>query len=196
MSGVNADEITGLLLAWRRGDTSAPKRLFPIVYDELRALAHRQLGRARRGGTLDTTALVHEAYLKLAGGAGLSLHDRGHFFALAATAMRQILVDYARRRTAAKRGGPEGPVAMSDLDRPAPVTPDRALELIALHDALAKLEALEPRLGRVVELRVFGGMSIEEVAKVLEVSEGTVKRDWLKARSFLSLEIGASRPAS
>lgn len=188
---MNPGEITRLLEAWRRGDTTAPKRLFPLVYDELRALAHRQLGRMRRNGTLDTTALVHEVYLKLAGGAEVSLHERGHFFALAATAMRQILVDYARRRTAAKRGGPEGPAAMPDLERPGSVAPDRAMELLALNQALEKLETLEPRLARVVELRVFGGLSIEEAAQALDVSEGTVKRDWLKARAFLSLEIGA-----
>lgn len=189
-------EITRLLLAWRDGDTSAPKRLFTIVYDELRALAHRQLGRPRRHGTLDTTALVHEAYLKLAGGAEMSLHDRGHFFALAATAMRQILIDYARRRTAAKRGGREEPAAIPDLDRLPTVAPDRALELLALDEALARLEAIEPRLGSVVELRVFGGLSIEETARVLEVSEGTVKRDWLKARAFLALHLGVSAPVS
>jgi RNA polymerase sigma factor (TIGR02999 family) len=191
---VNSAEITRLLAAWRRGDLAAPQHLFPLVYDELRALAHRQLGRPRRHGTLGTTALVHEAYLKLAGGAEVSLHDRGHFFALAATAMRQILVDYARRRAAAKRGGPEGRVAMPEIDQPGAITPDRSMELLALHEALAKLEDLEPRLGRVVELRVFGGLSIEEAAKVLDVSEGTVKRDWLKARAFLSLELGGARP--
>lgn len=189
-----AGDISEILAAWRRGDPDAARRLFPLVYDELRSLAHRQLRRPPRGGSLNTTALVHETYIKLAGGAGLSLHDRGHFYALAATAMRQILVDYARRRAAAKRGGRRS-TAGPQFDEPMPITPDRTTELLAVHDALAKLEAMEPRLGRIVELRVFGGLSVEETAQALDLSTGTVKRDWQKARAFLCLELGALTPS-
>ncbi len=174
-------DITGLLAALRDGDRSALDRLFPLVYRELHERAHRQLARHRPGDTLSTTALVHEAYLKLTGSAHQSYHDRVHFFAVASRAMRQILVDYARRMTAAKRGGGH---AIS-LDADAVADPGRAEELVALDEALERLEALDERLARTVELRFFGGLSVEEAADVLSVSPRTLKRDWRKARAFL-----------
>jgi RNA polymerase sigma factor (TIGR02999 family) len=174
-------EITGLLAALREGDRGALDRLFPLVYRELHDRAHRQLARRRPGDTLSTTALVHEAYLKLTDSAHQSYQDRVHFFAVASRAMRQILVDYARRTAAAKRGGGHAvsldPEAVADLGR--------AEELLALDEALTHLEKLDGRLARIVELRFFGGLSVEETSDALEISPRTVKRDWRKARAFL-----------
>jgi RNA polymerase sigma factor (TIGR02999 family) len=170
-----------LLAAYRDGDRSALDRLFPLVYRELHRRAHQQLAHRRPGDTLSTTALVHEAYLKLTGGAQQIYQDRVHFFAVASRAMRQILVDYARRTSAAKRGGGH-PIS---LDPEAVADPGRAEELVALDEALVQLEALDPRLAKTVELRFFGGLSVEESAEVLGVSPRTVKRDWRKARAFL-----------
>ena len=174
--------ITGLLAAYRNGDAGALDRLFPLVYGDLRERAHRQLARRRPGETLSTTAVVHEAYLKLTDSAHQDYQDRVHFFAVASQAMRQILVDYARRKTAMKRGGA---VKLIDLDPDLVGDPDRAEELVALDDALLRLEALDPRLGRTVELRFFGGLSVEETATALGISARTVKRDWRTARAFL-----------
>jgi len=185
-------EITQLLVAWRDGDPEAPRRLFPLVYDELRGMAHRQLRRPGLQGTLDTTALVHEAYLKLVGGRGASVHDRGHFFAIAATAMRQILVDYARRRTALKRGGLMRLETLTSLEEAGLRNADHATRLLEVHEALTRLEALDPRLGQVVELRVFGGLSIEETAQTLALSEATIKREWRKARALLAAALGSA----
>jgi RNA polymerase sigma factor (TIGR02999 family) len=175
-------EITRLLVSISEGDRDALNRLFPVVYAELRALAHGQLARLRPGDTLQTTALVNEAYLKLLGAARPEWHDRRHFFAVASRAMRQISVDYARRQAAQKRGG-DVPVLSLDEQR-LPVA-DRAHELVLLDRALTDLEASSARLARVVELRFFGGLSVEETAAVMEVSERTVKREWRKARAFL-----------
>ena len=175
-------DITGLLAAFRDGDRGALDRLFPIVYRELRERAHRQLAGRRSGDTLSTTALVHEAYLKLTGSAHQTYEDRIHFFAVASRAMRQILVDYARRHAAAKRGSGDRPLS---LDPEAVPGPGRSEELLELDEALAKLERLDERLGRVVELRFFGGLSVEEVGDAMGVSPRTVKRDWRKARAFL-----------
>jgi RNA polymerase sigma factor (TIGR02999 family) len=177
-----AGEITRLLVSISEGDHEALNRLFPVVYTELRALAHRQLARMRPGDTLQTTALVHEAYLKLLGAARPAWHDRRHFFAVASRAMRQIAVDYARTQTAQKRGG-DTPSLTLDEQR-LPVV-DRAHELVQLDHALTSLEALSERPARVVELRFFGGLSIEETAAVMDLSERTVKREWQKARAFL-----------
>lgn len=174
-------EITALLIAFRDGDRGALGRLLPIVYNELRERAHYQLARRRPGDTLSTTALVHETYLKLVGSANPSYSDRVHFFAVASKAMRQILVDYARRTTAAKRDGGR---AVS-LDPEMIADPGRAEELLALDEALAQLEGLDPRLAQTVELRFFGGLSVEEAAEALGVSPRTIKRDWRKARAFL-----------
>ena len=175
-------DITGLLAAFRDGDRGALDRLFPIVYKELRERAHRQLAGRRSGDTLSTTVLVHEAYLKLTGSTHQSYEDRIHFFAVASRAMRQILVDYARRHAAAKRGSGDRPLS---LDPEAVPGPGRSEELLELDEALAKLERLDERLGRVVELRFFGGLSVEEVGDAMGVSPRTVKRDWRKARAFL-----------
>jgi RNA polymerase sigma factor (TIGR02999 family) len=175
-------DITGLLAALREGDHGAYDRLFPIVYQDLRERAHRQLAGRRAGDTLSTTALVHEAYLKLTGSASQDFHDRTHFFAVASRAMRQILVDYARRNAAAKLGAGGHPVS---LDVDALADPGRSEELLDLDEALSRLERLDERLGRIVELRFFGGLSVEEVGEVMDVSPRTVKRDWRKARAFL-----------
>jgi RNA polymerase sigma factor (TIGR02999 family) len=175
-------DITGLLAALREGDRDALDRLFPIVYRELHDRAHRQLAGRRPGDTLSTTALVHEAYLKLTGSAHQSYQDRNHFFAVASRAMRQILVDYARRHAAAKRGSGGRPIS---LDADAIPDPGRSEELLELDEALTRLERLDPRLGQVIELRFYGGLSVEEVGEVMGVSPRTVKRDWRKARAFL-----------
>jgi RNA polymerase sigma factor (TIGR02999 family) len=172
-------DITALLTALQNGDRSAMERLLALVYDDLRMRAHGQLARARPGDTLSTTALVHEAYLKLAG-SSQSYQNRAHFFAVASRAMRQILVDYVRRNLTAKRDGH----AIS-LDPELIAGADRGDELIALDAALEELEQVDERLARTVELRFFGGLSVEETAELLEVSPRTVKRDWRKARAFL-----------
>lgn len=173
-------DITGLLTALQNGDRSAMDRLLSLVYDDLRMRAHGQLARARPGETLSTTALVHEAYLKLAGSAQ-SYQNRAHFFAVASRAMRQVLVDYARRNLAAKR---DGGYAIS-LDPELIANSERGQDLVALDTALAELELVDERLARTVELRFFGGLSVEETAEMMEVSPRTVKRDWRKARAFL-----------
>jgi RNA polymerase sigma factor (TIGR02999 family) len=175
-------EITGLLRQIRDGDREALNRLFPIAYRELHERAHRQLARRRPGETLSTTALVHEAYLKLADSERLTLTDRSHFFAVAARAMRQIVVDYARRAAASKRGGSERAMLIDAGDL---ALPTRAAELMALDEALTELSSLNERLSRVAELRFFAGLSVEETAELLESSPRTVKRDWAKARAFL-----------
>jgi RNA polymerase sigma factor (TIGR02999 family) len=182
-------DITELLAAWRNGDRAALGKLIPLVYDELRLLARRQLaGQDRR--VLQTTALVHDAYLKLAGHSRLDIQDRRHFFAIAARAMRQLVVDQARRRTAQKRGGPaldlpleEGQVALDE----------KAGEIVAMDEALDNLAAVDERLSRVVELRFFGGLSVEETAEILDSSPRAVKRDWRKARAFLHAELVKGR---
>ena len=175
-------EITRLLMSISEGDRDALNQLFPIVYAELRARAHRQLRHMRPGDTLQPTALVHEAYVKLLGAARPEWHDRRHFFAVASRAMRQITVDYARSQAAQKRGG-DSPVLSLDEER-LPVA-DRAHDLVLLDEALTQLESFSERPARVVELRFFGGLSVEEAATVMEVSERTIKREWQKARAFL-----------
>jgi RNA polymerase sigma factor (TIGR02999 family) len=179
--GPKARQITDLLVAWREGDSSAMDRLMPLVYDDLRQRAHLQLARAGAGGALNTTGLVHEAYLKLVRMPG-SWEDRNHFFAVAVTAMRNVIVDYARRRMAVKRGGATRQVSLDDTV--LRVEQD-AEELLAIHEALDRLAALDGRLAGLVELRFFGGLSVEESADVLGVSPRTVKRDWSKARTLL-----------
>lgn len=176
-------EITRLLAELRGGDRAALNRLFPLVYEELRGRARRELRRRSPGETLNTTALVHEVYLKLADASPLALEDRRHFFALAARAMRQIVVDHARRALAQKRGG--GARAVT-LDAPElGVQPVQPAELLALDRALSELGELDERLARTVELRFFAGLSVEETAEAMDVSPRTVKRDWRKARAFL-----------
>jgi RNA polymerase sigma factor (TIGR02999 family) len=175
-------DVTRLLAEYRAGDRSALERLFPLIYDELHGRAHRQLARHRPGDTLSTTALVHEAYLKLTDSHGQSYNDRMHFFAVASRAMRQILVDHARRKLAEKRGGGRVEVSLDPADL---ASPERAAELVALDEALGELAKLDQRLARTVELRFFGGLSVEEAADLLGTSPRTVKRDWRKARAFL-----------
>jgi RNA polymerase sigma factor (TIGR02999 family) len=188
------DEITGLLTAMGDGDALARDRLFALVYGELRARARQQLARMRPGETLDTTALVHEAYLKLASRAQANYTDRAHFFAVASRAMRQILVDYARRASAQKRGGGASAVSLDD-DDPGCGVPTHADALLALDAALARLAVLDERLARVVELRFFGGLSVEETAEALQSSPRTVKRDWRKARILLFEAVSADMDA-
>ena len=181
--------ITELLLAYRSGEQEAYDRLFPLVYEHLRAVAHAQLRRERAGHTLSTTALVHEAYLKLADLARLDVRDRAHFLGVAARAMRQVLVSYARGHRAEKRGGGLEPV---DLDAAEVAVEERAEVLIALDEALTRLGALSPRLAQVVECRFFGGLTEEETAQVLGVAERTVRRDWVKARGWLHAELAGA----
>lgn len=158
-------------------------RIYPHVYDALRKLAHRQLARNRRHASLDTTSLVHEAYLRLADQSQLSWKDRAHFLAIASRAMRFVLVDAVRRRTAAKRGGAATPLALDDSRVGA--APVRVDHLLDLHDALDTLARADARAARVVECRFFGGLSVPETAEALGVSGRTVKRDWRKARLLL-----------
>ena len=176
------DDITGLLLAWRAGDRGALDRLFPLVYQELGRIAHRQLGRERPDHTLGTTALVHEAYLKLVDQTRARWENRAQFFAVAARAMRRILVDYARRHGALKRGGAAAQVSLSDATL---VADQRADALVALDEALTRLAAVDERLCRVVECRFFGGLTEEETAEALELTARTVRRDWVKAKGWL-----------
>jgi len=184
------EEITHLLLRLRDGRHEALEELLPIVYDELRAIAHRRLSPGRKELTLNTTALVHEAYFKLFDRTRLSLNDRKHFFSVAAMAMRQIIVDHARQRQAQKRGGDYRRLDLEPDDLPIE---DRGLEILSLDEEPVRLTALEERLGRVVELRFFGGLSVEETAEVLDVDPRTVKRDWRKARALLYQDLTGSR---
>lgn len=182
MTTLTADNLTGLLLEWREGDEAALDRLTPLVYDELRRIAHRYVQRERNGHTLQTTALVNEAYLRLAGQQQIDWQNRAHFFAVTAQVMRHILIDHARRRHYAKHGGDARRVSLEDA---AVMSQERAAELIALDEALDDLAKLDQRKSRVVELRYFGGLSLEETAEVLEVSLMTVRRDWRAAKAWL-----------
>jgi RNA polymerase sigma factor (TIGR02999 family) len=175
--------ITGTLLACRAGEPNALDRLYPLVYDELRRIAHGQLRRERTDHTLGTTALVHEAYLRLVDQTRVEWADRSHFFAVATQAMRRILVDYARRYRAEKRGGALERVSLSDEML---VADDRADTLIALDDALTRLTEIDARLTRVVECRFFAGLTEQETSQVLGVTVRTVKRDWAKAKGWLN----------
>jgi RNA polymerase sigma factor (TIGR02999 family) len=186
--GAGAEEITTLLAAAGAGDRGASDRLFEAVYAELRRIARRQRAAAAPMATLSTTALVHEAYLKLSGEARWSVEDRRHFFALAARAMRHVLVDHVRRRGRLKRGG--GAVAL-DLEALEVAAPDRGDELVALDEALDRLEAVEPELARLVEWRFFAGLSVEEIAELTGISDRTVKRRWRAARAFLYQDLAA-----
>lgn len=179
-------DITGLLAAWRGGDSASFDRLFPLVYDELRRIAHRLLAGEREGHTLQTTALVHEAYLRLIDQTRAQWADRSHFFAVAAGAMRRILVDYARRQRAGKRGGGLAPVPLDDT---VALADRRADELLALDEALDRLGAIQPRQARVVECRFFGGLTDEETAQVLSVTSRSVRRDWAAAKTWLASEL-------
>ena len=179
--------ITALLVRARSGDSSALANVFPLIYDELHRLAQQQLRREPDGHTLSPTALVHEAYMRLIAYSRTEWTGRAHFMALAATAMRRILVDHARGHRSVKRGGGARPVSLDAVELG---TEDRAELLIALDDALERLKAVDPRQARVVECRFFGGMTEEETAEALGIGLRTAKRDWAKAKRWLHQEVG------
>ena len=182
-----AHEVTRLLVAWGDGDQTALDRLMLLVYEELRRLARHYMSRERPGHTLQSTALVNEAYLRLVDQEGMRWENRAHFFGIAARLMRQILIEHARSRQAAKRGGRQYRLSLSKVDR---VGSGPDVDLLALDEALGRLEAIDPQKSRIVELRYFGGLGIEETAEVIGKSPATVKRDWSMARAWLRCEIG------
>jgi RNA polymerase sigma factor (TIGR02999 family) len=182
-----SDEITGLLIAWGNGDKMAIDKLMPFVYQELHRLAHIQLAKERRGHTLQTTGLVHEAYMKLIDQTRVQWQNRAQFFAIASKLMRRILIDYARSRNYSKRKAAANPLPLNE-NRIG--SSQRAAEMVALDDALNALYKHDERKGQIVELRFFGGLSIEETAEVLGVSPGTVMKDWTLAKAWLQKEIG------
>ena len=185
MATLSPQDVTQLLQAWSRGDSSALEKLTPLVYKELHRLAHHYMGRENPGHTLQTTALVNEAYLRLVSNQA-SWQNRSHFFAISAQLMRQILVDFARSRHRQKRGAGLEPVS---LDEAAMLSGEREPDLVALDDALNALAAVDPRKSRVVELRFFGGLSVEETAEAMNVSTDTVIRDWRLAKLWLLREL-------
>ena len=178
-------EITMLLAAWRNGDAEALNKMMPLVYTELHRIARRAWSQQPHSNTLQPTALINEAYLKLANSESASFNDQCHFFAVASSAMRQILVNHAKSRLAEKRGGAQLHVSIDDVQ---PVHQEAA-EIVALHEALETLQAVDPRKSKVVEMRYFGGLSIEETAEALGVSVPTVNREWRLARSWLIREM-------
>jgi RNA polymerase sigma factor (TIGR02999 family) len=180
------NEITELLAEHRRGGRDALEQLIPVIYDELRTIAARYLRREREGHTLEPTALVHEAYLRMCEQRDASWQNRAHFLACAAQVMRNLLVDHARARRAAKRGGGAGRLTLSAA---ALLPEERELDLVALDDVLRALEAVDPVRGRVVELRYFAGLSVDQTAEVLGVAPATVKRHWTTARAWLRREL-------
>jgi RNA polymerase sigma factor (TIGR02999 family) len=183
MMSLNSSEVTQLLAAWRDGDSSALERLMPLVEDELHRLAHSYMRRERPEHTLQTTALMNEAYLKLSE-QKTTWQSRAHFFGIAAQIMRRILIDHARKHLGPRRGG-----KTISLDEVAIVSDERATELVALDDALQSLSALDERKGRIVELRYFGGLTDIEIAEVLQISVATVTREWRRAKAFLRREL-------
>jgi RNA polymerase sigma factor (TIGR02999 family) len=188
--GVPAPEITGLLRAWEDGDREALDRLIPIVYDGLRRAAHSYMRRERASHTLQTTALVNEVYMRLVDITSVRWQDRAHFFAIAASMMRRILVDAARARAAGKRGGGELRITLQEDI----LASSQADDLVALDEALQLLSQVDPRKAQMVELRFFGGLSVEETAEVLRISPQSVKRDWKLAKAWLLKEIGGPAP--
>ena len=186
MATSESPQITNLLLAWGEGDEAALQTLMPLVYEELRRVAARHMRHQREGHTLQTTALVNEAYLRLIDASRVQWQNRSHFFAVSAHLMRRILVDFARSRNYQKRGG--GAQAVS-LDEAMIVAPERGVDLLALDEALTRLQALNERQAKVVELRYFAGLSEDETAEALKVSVRTVRRDWNFARAWLHREL-------
>jgi RNA polymerase sigma factor (TIGR02999 family) len=180
------NQITELLAAWGKGDEIARDQLLPLVYDELHRLAHRYMKRESPGHTLQTSALVNEAFVRLVDQKNVQWQSRAHFFAIAAQMMRRILVDYARSRNYAKRGGGAHQVS---LDEGLVVSDERTTEVVNVHEALERLAEFDGRKSQIVELRFFGGLSIEETAEVLAVSPGTVMRDWTLAKAWLRREM-------
>jgi RNA polymerase sigma factor (TIGR02999 family) len=179
--------VTQLLVEWQNGSQQALDRLMPLVYDELRTIASRYLSRESVGHTLQSTALVHEAYFRLVGQRRVQWQNRAHFFGIAAQMMRRILVDHARRQHRDKRGGPAPKLSLDEAI--AVAAPDADVDLLALDDALTALARIDPRGARIIELRFFSALTIEETAAVLDVSTGTVKRDWTAARAWLYREM-------
>src|SRR5918992_1070772 len=190
-SGAEPSDVTQLLLAWGAGDQTAGERLLPAVYAELRRQAARAMRRESSEHTLQATALVHEAYLRLIDQRRVEWRNRAHFFGVAAQMMRRILVDHARARHAAKRGGGVKQLTLGDADA-AEQDAQQGLDLLALHEALERLASLDADQARLVELRYFGGLSIEETAEALDVSPATIKREWAIARAWLRRELNAS----
>ncbi len=186
MGGQSPQEVTRLLQAWCRGEQAALDRLIPLIHAELRRMAHRYMLRERAGHTIQTTALVNEAYLRLVDAGQIEWQNRAHFFAISANLMRRILVEFARSRGSHKRGGDVRKVL---FDEAAILSPEPDENLLALDDALTALAALDPRKAKVVELRFFGGMSEEETAEALGISSDTVLRDWKSAKLWLWREI-------
>jgi RNA polymerase sigma factor (TIGR02999 family) len=198
LAASGSEDISGLLKAWGAGDQTALDRLTPLVYDELRRMARRHMRKERPGNTLETTALVHEAYVRLVDAKSVEREDRAQFFALSAQIMRRILVDRARARASEKRGGRvehAGHSEAIDLDEIAGDSSPISAEVLALDAALDDLARIDPRKAQVIELRFFGGLSVEETADVLKISPQSVMRDWKLARAWLARELGASPPA-
>jgi RNA polymerase sigma factor (TIGR02999 family) len=182
-------DVTGLLAKWSAGDKRAEEELFRLVHGERRRIARRHMARARSGHTLQTTAVVNEAYLRLNARGGSPWRDRAHFFAASAKAMRHLLIDHARARGSAKRGGGQVRVTLGETSIPRS---QRAPDVLALDEALERLAAAHPRRGQVVELRYFGGPTNDEIAEVLEISPATVERDWRYAQAWLYQELGGT----
>ncbi len=187
----SSQQITALLSEWGEGDTTALEQLMPLVYDELRKMARHHLRRQPAGHTFQTTDLIHEAYLKLANREGAGWQNSAHFFAVASTAMRHILVDYARSKQSQKRGGWQERVTLNDDFAAAG---EQAKEILALDDALQQLAKLDERKSRIVEMKYFAGITNDQIAEVLQVSPETVKRDWRFARTWLLRELGVQKP--
>jgi RNA polymerase sigma factor (TIGR02999 family) len=191
--GADSESVTRLLQDWSRGNQQALEELLPLIYNELRHLAHNFLYRERPGHTLQTTALVHEAYLKLIDQKDARLQNRAHFFAIAAQAMRRILIDSARRHAAMKRGGSQ---KILSLDEVADVSLEPNARLLALDEALKTLAEIDPDQSRIVELRYFGGLTIDETAEVMKTSPATVKREWAMARAWLYKTLTGARESA
>ena len=191
MAATSPQEVTGLLLAWSEGEQTAFEKLVPLVYAELRRMAHRYMGRERPGHSLQTTALVNEAYLRLIDARRVRWQNRAHFFAVSAQLMRRILVDFARSRQYLKRGGAAQKVS---FDEGLVVSKEQGQDLVALDDALKALAVVDARKSQVVELRFFGGLSVAEAAEVLKVSPDTVLRDWRLAKVWLAREMRKPGP--
>ena len=190
--GTPPSDVTGLLLAWGRGDASAGEQLLPAIYAELHRQAARAMRREPGEHTLQATALVHEAYLRLVDQRRVEWRNRAQFFGVAAQTMRRILVDHARGQHAAKRGGGLQQITLNDANQPAAGDSEDSMNVLALHEALDRLAALDPEQARLVELRYFGGLNIEETAEALGVSPATVKREWAVARAWLRRALSAS----
>lgn len=184
--------VTQLLMEWRNGDRQALDALIPVVYDELRAIARRYMNRERSGHTLQTAALINEAWLRLVDKQDIAWQNRTHFFAISARIMRNLLVDHARARQMEKRGG--GAVQVSLNEAIAGSEPEMTVDMLSLDEALTRLAEFDERKARIVELRFFGGLSADETAEALDLSEITIKREWLKAKAWLFRELGGTEP--